>query len=327
MKFSATFYRYFLQSTLLSKTLPRLLAARAAPGKPHCAQPPLARGWPRRGPAAEAAAAARRCSAARGPREPRGAPACGGRRGPEWAARRVLAKPPALPRPLAGMSDGDNRCKRGVRGFSGVPEFGASGPRGQSLTLETALLALHQPSEVAPQPASCSLVKPEVTSTSRNPPVLGAEFSPKGRREEGVRCMVLCITVRALLPSRRKAGESGCRAKPSSAHHTPTPTLGHSSPQTAQLGDHGPQPKPPARAAPRLAAPARPTARGDVACSSPPHPPPPGCRFRPRVRACAPAAATAAVTARGSVRQETWCCFLGVKVLSNFGFLFLSPGF
>lgn len=139
------------------------------------------------------------------------------------------------------------------------------------MTLETVLLALHQPSEVTPQPASCCLVKPEVTSTSRNPPVPDADFPPKGRREESVRCMVLCITVRSLLPSRPKAGESGPRAEPSSAHHTSAPTCCTLfPPQTAQLRDHGPQPKPPARAAPRLAAPARPAARGDVACSSPP---------------------------------------------------------
>lgn len=179
------------------------------------------------------------------------------------------------------------------------------------MTLETVLLALHQPSEVTPQPASCCLVKPEVTSTSRNPPVPDADFPPKGRREESVRCMVLCITVRSLLPSRPKAGESGPRAEPSSAHHTSAPTCCTLfPPQTAQLRDHGPQPKPPARAAPGLLRPPAPPP--EATSPAPPHPPLPGGRFRSRVRACAPAAATAAVAARGSVRRGNvvllpWC--------------------
>lgn len=141
------------------------------------------------------------------------------------------------------------------------------------MTLETSLLALHQPSEIAPQPASCSLVKPEVTSTSRNPPVPDADFSPKGRREEGVRYMVLCITVRALLPSRPKAGESGPRAKSSSAHHTPTLTCGTLFPSD------GPARRPRATAetarppAPLLGLRRPPAPPPEATSPAPPHPP------------------------------------------------------
>lgn len=122
--------------------------------------------------------------------------------GPGQAAR--------LPRPPVWMSDGHNRCSTAS---TASPE-----PRsleGQSLTLETAVLASHQPSDVAPQRASCTLVKPEVTSASGKPPVSDADFSPKGRRGKGVRCMEPCRTVRSLLPSRPKAVESGPRAEPS----------------------------------------------------------------------------------------------------------------
>lgn len=143
---------------------PQSRSRRAAPCSPLPA---------RRGPVADPLP---RLSRRPGGAQPRGAPACAG--GPDWAARRVPAKSPALPRPPAGMSDGDNRCERGVRGCSGVPEFGASGPRGQRLPLETALLAPQQPREVAPRPASCSLVKPGVTS----PTSPSRRLSPKGEK-------------------------------------------------------------------------------------------------------------------------------------------------
>lgn len=285
----------------------------------HTVLTPLARGWPRRGPAPEAVAAAGQCSAARGPREPLRAPGCDGRvlaKGPKLGCASGPGQAARAAPPAGGDEWRRQQVQRGAPGFSGVPEFGASGPGGQSFTLETALLARHQPSEVAPQLASCYLVKPEVTSTSRNPPVPDADFSPNGR-EEGVRRMVLCITVRSLLPSRPKAGESGPRAEPSSAHHTPAPQ------PSSETAGHSRNRPPASRLSPACCArpPRRPRRRLLL------FPTPPGGRFRSRVRACAPAAATAAVAARGSVRRETWCCFFGVKVLSNFRFLILSPGF
>ncbi|XP_026899651.1 lysine-rich arabinogalactan protein 17-like [Herpailurus yagouaroundi] len=208
------------------------------------------------------------------------------------------------------MSDGDNRCSAESQASRESPSLARQARGGQSLTLETVLLALHQPSEVTPQPASCCLVKPEVTSTSRNPPVPDADFPPKGRREETVRKQATVAPepsprLHTTRPP-RLAARSSLPRRPSSA------TTGHS------------RNRPPAPLAGLLRPPAPPP---EATSPAPPHPPLPGGRFRSRVRACAPAAATAAVAARGSVRRETWCCFLGVKVLSNFRFLILSPGF
>lgn len=133
-------------------------------------------------------------------------------------------------------------------------------PGSHTLTLQTGLLAPHQPSEVAPQQASCTLVKPEVTSTSRNSPVPEANFSPKGRRKGviGVRCMELCITVRSLLPSRPKTGESGSRREPSLRTLHARPDLLYALPlKRPSSATTGHRRNPPARAPPRAVAPAR----------------------------------------------------------------------
>lgn len=210
------------------------------------------------------------------------------------------------------MSDGDNRCERGVRGCSGVPEFGASGPRGQSLPLETALLALHQLREVTPRRASCSLVKPEVTS----PTSPTADFSSKGEKR-GRRAVHGALHNWPRSPPQPSEGRrqwplSRALVRTPHAH----PDLPHAlPPQTAQLRDAGhSRSRPPAPLSGLQRPPAPPPEATSLLL-----PTPPGGGFRPRVRACAPAAASATVAARGSVCRATWCCLRGVKVLSDSG--------
>lgn len=164
-------------------------------------------------------------------------------------------------------------------------------PGSHTLTLQTGLLAPHQPSEVAPQQASCTLVKPEVTSTSRNPPVPEANFSPKRRRKgvKGVRCMELCITVRSLLPSRPKTGESGSRREPSLRTLHARPDLLYALPlRRPSSATPGHRRNPPARTAVH-----RPRRRRLSLLT------PRGGRFKTRVRVSGPATATNAVAASG----------------------------
>lgn len=155
-----------------------------------------------------------------------------------------------------------------------------------------------------PQAASCTLVKPEVTSFSRKPPVPEAHFSPNERREKGVRCMELCITFRSLLPSRPKPGESRPRPEPWIQTPHALPDLLHALPlRRPSSATQGYRRNPPARPRPTPACSALPPRHPPRRRLPLPTPARPGSRFRPRVRACAPAAAPAA--ARGSLRRET----------------------
>ena len=131
--------------------------ARATPAKWHSLHPSGARMALSRAGSAGCAAALR-CSAGAGlGRAPEP-----GRRG---AARRGGPRTslPRRPARSAGMSDGDNRCDAASAASPEPPSLARQAPGGQTLTLQTGLLAPHQPSEVAPQQASCTLVKPEVT--------------------------------------------------------------------------------------------------------------------------------------------------------------------
>ena len=113
--------------------------------------------------------------------------------------------------------------------------------------------------------------------------------------------MELCITVRSLLPSRPKTGASGSRREPSLRIPHARPDLLYALPlRRPSSATTGHRRNPPARAPPRLAAPARTVVPRPRRRRQPlPTPRPPGGRFRLRVRVCGPAAATNAVAARG----------------------------
>lgn len=184
----------------------------------------------------------------------------------------------------------------GVRGFSGAPEFGASGPGGQTLTRQTGLLAPHQPSsEIAPQPASRTLVKPEVTSTSLTSP--RRQLSSKGEERER-RSVHGALHNRSLSPPQPSESRQAWLQNRALGPHTPLPSrrAARSAAETAQLSEHQPQPKL-TRPHPSPAYCARPHRCPPPKARSPasrPHPPPdpnhprpptPGGRFRPWVRA------------------------------------------
>lgn len=137
------------------------------------------------------------------------------------------------------------------------------------------------------------------TATSRKPTSPRSQLSPKGRRGKGVWCMEFCIAVRCLFPSRPKADESGLRIEHSIRSPHARPDLLHALPlRRPSSATTGHDRNLPARAPPGLAAPAR-TATRLPRLRRLPLPIPAGGRFRPWVRVCALAAATAAVAARG----------------------------
>lgn len=258
------------------------------PGAPAAAHGP----HPRRGGSIPSGSAAGRRQALLGGSRPAG---------PGQAARDA---PPARP---AGLSDSDNRCGAAS---AASPEPARLARQAAGLRVWKVPSSLSTSSRSRPPPASRALVKPEVTCTSRNPPVPEAAFSP-GRRGPGAQRMELCGAARPPVPSRQKAGQSG----PGPARRSPAPT------RRPLCPSDGPEPRPraatePARPHPSAACGARPRRRRPS--------PPPGGRLRPRVRACAPAAAAARGREApwGDAAWLPWC-----EGLSDFRFLAVPPGF
>lgn len=118
-----------------------------------------------------------------------------------------------------------------------------------------------------------------------------------------MRCMELCITVRSLFPNLPKANESGSITEPSICRPHSRLNLLRALPLSGAASETSPIPVRPPAPLPGLQRPPalRPAAGGDAASPSPS--PPPGGRFWPRVRACAPTSATAVVAARGRVPE------------------------